>query len=116
MKEIEWALGEAKSAGGKIEADDVVHMKAVANKLKATGVKPYLVFSKTADLFSAEEMELVRAAKAEKYSVILLTNREIEPYNPYYEGEDSDKLPHKYVHSFDQMVRNSEYRYFGGAA
>lgn len=114
-EEIEWALGEAKSAGGVIEADDVAHMKAVADKLKATGVKTYLVFSKTADSFSAEEMELVSAAKAEKYSVILLTNKEIEPYNPYYEGEDSDKLPHKYVHSFDEMVRNSEYRYLGGA-
>jgi hypothetical protein len=57
-------------------------------------------------------MELFRAAKSEKYSVILLTNKEIEPYNPYYEGADSDTLPHKYVHSFDEMVRNSEYRYF----
>ena len=110
-EKIDWALGEAKSAGGKIEADDVAHMKAVADKLKATGVKPYLVFSKTADSFSAEELELFRAAETEKYSVILLTNKEIEPYNPFYEGDDSDKLPHKYVHSFDEMVRNSEYRY-----
>jgi hypothetical protein len=110
--EIEWALGEAKSAGGKIEADDVAHMKAVADKLKGIGVNPYLVFSKTADSFAAEEIELFRAAKKEGYSVILFTNKEIEPYNPYYESDDSDQLPHKYVHSFNEMVQNSEYRYF----
>jgi len=46
---IEWALGEAKSAGGAIEADDVAHMKAVATQLKTIGVTPYLVFAKTAD-------------------------------------------------------------------
>jgi hypothetical protein len=108
---IDWALGEAKSAGGKIDADDVTHMKAVAEKLKATGVRPHLVFSKTADSFSAKEIDLFRTAKAENYSVILFTNKEIEPYNPYYEGDDSDKLPHKYAHSFDEMARNSEYRY-----
>ena len=108
---IECALGEAKSAGGKIEADDVAHMKAVASKLKATGVNPYLVFSKTADSFSPEEIELFKAAKAEGHSVILLTNKEIEPYNPYYESDDKDTIPHKYSHSFDEMVRNAEYRY-----
>jgi hypothetical protein len=109
--EIEWALGEAKSAGGSIEADDVARMKAVADKLKGVGVKSYLVFSKTADSFSAEEIELFRIAKTEKYSVILFTNKEIEPYNPYYESDDGDRLPNKYVHSFDEMVLNTEYRY-----
>ena len=113
--ESEWALGEAKSAGGKIDADDVTHMKAVADKLKAVGVRPHLVFSKTADLLSPEEIGLFRAAKAEKYSIILFTNKEIEPYHPYYEGDDSDKLPHKYAHSFDEMARNSEYRYLTSA-
>jgi len=54
---------------------------------------------------------LFRTAKSEGYSVVLFTNREIEPYNPYYEGDDKDQLPHKYAHSFDEMVRNSDYRY-----
>jgi hypothetical protein len=40
---IEWALGEAKSAGGEIEPQDVAHMKAVATQLKKIGVTPYLV-------------------------------------------------------------------------
>jgi septin family protein len=110
-EKIEWVLGEAKSAGGKIEADDVAHMKAIADKLKGIGVIPYLVFSKTADSFSPEEIELFKTAKTETYSVILFSNKEIDPYNPYYESDDTEKLPHKYAHSFDDLVRNSEYRY-----
>ena len=110
-EKIEWALGEAKSAGGEIDADDVSRMKAVATQLKKIGVTPYLVFSKAADGFSPTELDLFKGAESEGHSVILLTNKEIEPYNPYYEGDDKDKLPHKYAHSFDEMVRNSAYRY-----
>jgi hypothetical protein len=113
---IEWALGEAKSAGGEIDADDVAHMKDVATQLKTIGVTPYLIFAKTADLFTPAELDLFKIAKSEGYSVILFTNKEIEPYNPYYDGDDKDQLPHKYANSFDEMVRNSDYRYFRATA
>jgi hypothetical protein len=113
---IEWALGEAKSACGEIDADDVSHMKAVATQLKKIGVTPHLVFSKAADTFSPTELDLFRAAQSDGYSVILFTNKEIEPYNPYYEGDNKDQLPHKYVHSFDEMVKNSAYRYLKAAS
>jgi hypothetical protein len=72
---------EAKSAGGETDADDVSHMKAVATQLKKIGVTPYLVFSKAADSFSPTELDLFRAAESEGYSVILFTNKEMEPYN-----------------------------------
>jgi hypothetical protein len=109
--EISLAIGEAKSAGGKIDSDDVAHMKAVAGAVSSIGIRPYLVFSKTADSFSAQEIEMFRALRKEQHHVILLTNKEIEPYYPYIEGDDEDKLPQKYAHSFDDMVANTEYRY-----
>jgi hypothetical protein len=87
-------------------------MKAVADKLKKIGAHTYLIFAKTAESFTQKEMELFEATKKQGYPVILFTNKEIEPYNPYYEGNDREQLPHRYAHSFDEMVRNSDFRYF----
>jgi hypothetical protein len=109
---IKWGLGEAKSAGGEIDAKDVENMKAVADKLKKIGAHTYLIFAKTAEAFTQKEIELFDATKKQGYPVILFTNKEIEPYNPYYEGNDREQLPHRYAHSFDEMVRNSDFRYF----
>jgi hypothetical protein len=108
---IDWVLGEAKSAGGEINQDDLTHMKAIADALRKIGIRPYLAFSKTADTFNASELELFRSARAQGYSIILLTNKEIEPYHPYMQSPDADQLPHKYSHSFDDMAANSAYRY-----
>ena len=41
--------------------------------------------------------------------MILLTNREMEPYEPYM--EDESDVPEKYVHSLGEMARNSMKRY-----
>jgi hypothetical protein len=60
----------------------------------------------------AQRKELFATTKKDGYPAILLTNREIEPYNPYYNGSEEEQLPHRYVDSFDEMVRNSEFRYF----
>jgi hypothetical protein len=81
--EIKWALGEAKSASGEIDAKDVENMKSVADKLKKIGAHTYLIFAKTADSFTQKETELFAAIKKDGYPVILLTNREIEPYNSF---------------------------------
>ena len=111
-EKIKWGLGEAKGAGGEFDAKDVENMKAVADKLKTIGAHTYLIFAKTAEAFTQKEMELFEATKKQGYPVILFTNKEIEPYNPYYEGNDREQLPHRYAHSFDEMVRNSDFRYF----
>jgi hypothetical protein len=110
-REIKWALGEAKAAGGEIDAKDVDNMKGVAEQLKKIGAEMYLIFAKTAERFTEKEIALFAATKRDGYPVILLTNKEIEPYNPYYNGNEQEQLPHRYVHSFDDMVRNSEFRY-----
>lgn len=105
------AIGEAKAAGGTIDAKDAANLKAIADKLKAIGIRPYIVFAKTADAFSAAETNLFRTAMSD-YDLILLTNREMEPYHPYYESDDKDKLPATYAVSFDDMVVNTSFRYF----
>ena len=53
---------------------------------------------KTAESFSSEEIELFKTAKKAGYSVILFTNKEIEPYHPYYESGDKEELPHVTTH------------------
>ena len=35
--------------------------------------------------------------------MVLLTNLELEPYHPYYQSADKDKLPVPYAHLFDDM-------------
>jgi len=107
---LEWALGEAKSEGGIISNAD--NMKSVAQELQEIGITPYLVFSKTAESFTADELTLFKALHKEGHSLILLTNMEIEPYHAYGDNEEDDKtLPHKYAHSFSQMAANSAWRY-----
>jgi hypothetical protein len=110
--EIRCGIGEAKAAGGEIDGNDVRNLKAVADALKKTDIAPYLVFSKTADAFLSREIVLFRTARDEGYDVILLTNAEMEPYHPYYEGADKDRLPRPYAVSFDDMVANTAFRYF----
>jgi hypothetical protein len=111
VSEITWALGEAKAAGGEIDAKDIANMMSVADELKKIGAKVYLIFAKTADRFTDKEIRLFTVAKTEGYSVILLTNKELEPYHPYYDGNDREQLPHRYAHSFDDMARNSDFRH-----
>jgi hypothetical protein len=107
--EIECAIGEAKAAGGTITDDDVSQLKTVAKLLRNAGIEAYLVFSKTADAFTPDELSRMRAAKDQGYGVILLTNQELEPYDPYC---DSEKLPERYAHSLADMAANTEFRYF----
>jgi len=111
QEEIEWGLGEAKDKGGRIDATDIQNMKRIAGKLVAIGVTPYLTFVKTADSFLPEEIELFRALQREGILPILITNKEIEPYHPYWEDDNERKLPHKYANSMHEMALNSEYRY-----
>src|SRR6266568_7558806 len=59
--EIECAIGEAKAVGGAITDDDVSHLKAVALALRNAGMEAYLVFTKTAQAFTPEELTRMRA-------------------------------------------------------
>lgn len=113
-RKIEVGIGECKSTKGSITSQDVSNLKAVREKFKAIGLACYLVFSKTADSFYDEEIALFRRLKAEHVPFVLFTNREIEPYHPYWEKE-SENLPVRYPHSLADLARNSEFIYLPAA-
>lgn len=75
------AIGECKSDGGMITADDVRNLKAVADRFNATSLPVYIVFAKTSS-FTPEEIRRCRSANGRYgHRVIMLGERELEPYH-----------------------------------
>lgn len=110
--QVQLAIGECKSDGGEITEEDIQNLKLARSQIESTtGMDCYLVCSKTADKFTDTEIGIFKNLFKEDQRLILLTNKELEPYNPYWEDEDVDKLPHKYALRFLQMAGNSYYRY-----
>ena len=112
--EMEIAIGECKSEGGIITQDDCNKLKAVAQKLATLPAKAsvYLVFSKTSDTFLPDEVSMFKEL-AKDQELILLTNRELERYHPYWldDGHVEEDIPQKYPHSLSDVAENSAARY-----
>jgi hypothetical protein len=112
--EIEIGIGECKSEGGSIDADDCKNLREVAVRLASLSVAPdvYLIFAKASDGFSAEEIALFKELSVDR-ELVLLTNRELELYHPYWldDGQIEDDVPEKYPHSLGELARNSRARY-----
>jgi len=80
------AIGECKSAK-EIAAEDVEHLKQVADTFPSQRIKSYIIFSKTSP-FTPEEIDRCRAAQdPHRARVILLSDRELEPYFVYERTE-----------------------------
>lgn len=108
-EKFEIGIGECKSEGGKIVQDDIENLLLIREKLRSIhNLKCYLIFSKTSDGFSSDEINLFNNLLSERVPLILLTNSELEPYEPYW---DKENIPVKYVHTMEDMVRNSHYLY-----
>jgi hypothetical protein len=111
--QFEVGVGECKSDGGSINADDCRKLKEVASRLaKVTGTAAaYIVFAKTSDGFRPDELTLFRELAAD-VDLILFTNRELELYHPYWldDGQTED-VPEKYPHSLADLATNSAARY-----
>jgi hypothetical protein len=76
------AVGECKGRG-EITEEDVRKLTQVADAFPKDRIRAYIVFSKTAP-FTAEEIARCRAAQpAGRKRVILLSDRELEPYFVY---------------------------------
>lgn len=108
---IQLGIGECKAEGGIIDLKDIDNLKAVREQIKSLDIDCYLIFSKTSEEFNQEEIKLFKQLEGENNPVILLTNKEMEPYDPYWEIEGADKLPVKYPHDMQEMSRNSVYLY-----
>lgn len=113
--DIEIGIGECKSEGGTITQTDCDNLKKVAQNLisKVTGANVYLIFSKTSDAFLAEEIERFKVLSKDMKNIILLSNKELEPYHIYWleDGGIEEDVPEKYPHSLSDLARNSFARY-----
>ena len=108
--EVEVGIGECKSEKGLIGEKQVDDLLRVREKLRSKGLECYLIFSKTADVFSPAEIDLFHELTEKKAPCILFTNRELEPYEPYDKYSD-DELPHKHAMTFRDMAFNSAHVY-----
>lgn len=109
---LQIGIGECKSDGGEITADDVTKLTRVADALTAKrNCEAFVIFSKTG-CFTAEEVEQCKAAQT-KYNrrVILLSERELRPYYLYEQTAKEFEID-QYARSFEQMAQATHNIYF----
>lgn len=104
---VEIGIAECKSEGGRITHEDILNLKSVRECLHKIGVKCSLIFSKTAETFDTEEISLFRSLASEDVRCILLTNKELEPFDPYELYEQSE-LVDKHTSTLEGMAWNSK--------
>ena len=104
-------IGECKSHG-PITAEDVNKLRRVADALDGTGdCEAFVVFSKTGS-FTPDEIELCKAAQHPfRRRVILLSARELEPYQ-IYEAAAKDFQVKRSVSSLPDMAQATMNIYF----
>ncbi|MBI3825622.1 MAG: hypothetical protein HY294_06485 [Candidatus Rokubacteria bacterium] len=107
--QIELAIGECKDEHGLITEKDVTNLRLAWKQFENSKVTCHLIFAKTTESFTVDELRLFRSLESDRIPVILLTNRELEPYNPYWDAEAD--IPTKYALSLLDMTRNSVARY-----
>lgn len=77
---LDVAVGECKPRGGEISEEDVTNLTQVVDAFPKDRIQAYIVFAKTAP-FTVDEIARCRAAQpAGRRRVILLSDRELEPY------------------------------------
>jgi len=90
--------------GGTINAKDITNLRAVADSFPKERFEVYIVFTKLCD-FTPDELDLVRSLNGEhKLRVILLTERELEPYHFFERTEKLFKID-KYGNSAQNLAR-----------
>lgn len=108
---IQLGIGECKSEGQKINQQDVNNLKAVQDEIEKINIDCYLIFSKITDAYESDEIDLFRSLKDENRKFIVLSNKELEPYHPYWEMPETEMLPEKYALDMMEMYRNSLFLY-----
>jgi hypothetical protein len=103
---IEVGIAECKSEGGVITEEDVRNLRLVRDRLNEIGLSTVLIFSKTAEEFSPEELDLFEQLKSDEVHCVLLLNKELEAYEPY-EKYDRAQLVDQYPSTLEAMAWNS---------
>ncbi len=108
---IQLGIAECKSEGQKINQQDVDNLKQVQDNINKLGIVCFIIFSKTTDKYDSEEIKLFESLNNENRKFVILSNKELEPYHPYWELEETDRLPEKYALDMMGMYRNSLFLY-----
>ncbi len=107
-------LGEVKT-GTEIDARDVANLSRVGGILEAElGVVPYLLFAKM-KAFTSAEIELCRKAPLHlQERVILLEEKQLEPYG-FYEWTSGVPQEHQHVLNVSDLAKATRRLFFEGA-
>ncbi len=93
QSKMEIGIGECKDEGGIIDEKDVQNLTKVYHRLNSKDIRCYIIFSKAADNFTAEEILLFKSLKKDGIPLILFTNNELEPYEPYGDRKETTYHP-----------------------
>jgi hypothetical protein len=105
-------IGECKDRDGQIDADDAAKLGALSARLEASGLDVYILFAKLGP-FSEAEIALAKAINDPwQHRMILLTNRELEPYH-LYERHSDEQGGQLYGGRLQDLALNSEQIYPG---
>jgi hypothetical protein len=108
---IQLGIAECKSQGQKVSQQDIDNLKRVQDEVNKLGIDCYIIISKTTDSYEVDEIKLFKSLKDENRNFVILSNKELEPYHPYWELDETDKLPEKYALDMMGMHTNSLYLY-----
>jgi hypothetical protein len=104
-------IGECK-ANGEITDEDVRKLSKVADAFPPNRLDVFIVFAKTSQ-FTAAEIERCRTANSQHgQRIILLSERELEPYSPYERAEKEFSIEKRYACSLMDMVEATRDIYF----
>jgi len=107
---VQLVIGECKS-NQQISDDDVKKLKKVADIFPSERIETFILFSKTSS-FTKEEIELCKTAQTPYRSrVILLSDRELEPYHAYERAEKEFAIDRSAV-CLEDLVKNTHKIYF----
>ncbi|MFO7957389.1 MAG: hypothetical protein R6X33_09840 [Candidatus Brocadiia bacterium] len=104
-------IAECKTAGN-IESEDITNLVKVAAALPRNRFDVYLLFAKLAP-FSGEEIALCEEAQGDyRPRVIMLSERELEPYHVYELVEEEFDIRNPHVVSLEDMANATNDIYF----
>jgi hypothetical protein len=106
------AVGECKDAKGEISVQDVSNLTAVAEAFPDEYFDPFVIFAKTGS-FTQDEIDRCKAAQGKhgRLRVILLSDRELEPYFVYERASRDFKIDTTVI-SLDNLARSTYQLYF----
>ena len=108
-------LGECKDEGGHVDAKDIGNLRQIADALPANRFTVYILLAKLAP-FSADEIALARSLNGPyQRRVILLTARELEPYQ-IYERTQKELGITSYGGSPEELAAVTDHIYFAQPA